>query len=139
MAHPAHRKIFINVAVNDLERSVGFFTELGFAFDPEFTDDEAACLIINDQAFVMMLGKERFGDFTTKAIVDPRHATETILSLTAPSRDEVDALVDAAMARGAHPAGEPIDVEFMYGRSFHDLDGHLWEIFHLAPDAFDEE
>jgi uncharacterized protein len=137
--HPVHRKIFINIAVRDVERSVAFFTELGFAFDPEFTDDEAACLIINEQAFVMMLGKDRFGDFTTKAIVDAAFATEAILSVTAASRDEVNLLVERALAGGASPATEPIDEQFMYGRSFHDLDGHLWEIFHLAAEAFDEE
>jgi len=132
------RKIFVNLPVRDLDRSVAFFTELGFAFDERFTDDEATCLIISDEAFVMLLVQERFEEFTTKAVCDATTHTEAILALTAESRAEVDVFADAALTAGGQPANDPMDMEFMYGRSFCDPDGHLWEVFCMDPSALEE-
>ena len=132
------RKMFVNLPVEDLDRSVAFFTALGLTFDERFTDDEATCLIIGDDAFVMLLVRERFEEFTTKAVCDATTHTEAILALSADSRADVDVFADAALAGGAQPANDPLDMEFMYGRSFSDLDGHLWEIFYMDPSALEE-
>ena len=127
------RMIFPNLAVEDLERSVGFFTKLGFTFNPQFTDDKATCMVINESASVMLLVRERFSDFTTKRIVDSHEAVEVMIALTADSRDEVDQLVASALAAGGAPANDPQDLGFMYSRSFDDPDGHTWEIFWMDP------
>lgn len=129
------RKIFINLPVSDLNRSVEFFTKLGFAFDPRFTDENATCMIVSDEAFVMLLVEERFKDFAKKQICDARTLTEGIFALTADSRAEVDELVKTAIAAGGTHAAEPMDHGFMYGWSFYDPDGHHWEVFHMDPAA----
>jgi uncharacterized protein len=129
------RKIFVNLAVKDLDRSVAFFTELGFSFDPRFTDETATCMIVSDEAFVMLLVEGRFKDFTTKDLADPTAETEAILAVSADSRDEVDALAEKALAAGASPAIDPMDLGFMYSRSFHDPDGHHWELVWIDPNA----
>jgi predicted lactoylglutathione lyase len=132
------RLIFVNLPVADLSASVAFFRRLGFAFDEKFTDESAACLIVSEQAFVMLLVEPRFADFTTKPTVDARTATEAILAVSAEDRDAVDALADAALAAGGTPAKEPIDYGFMYGRSFYDLDGHHWEVMWMSPEAVEQ-
>ena len=129
------RKIFVNLPVRDLKRSVEFFTRLGFAFDPKFTDDSATCIILSEEAFVMLLVEERFKDFARKPIGDATRQTAGIFALTAASRAEVDELVDTALAAGAKPAADPMDHGFMYVRSFYDADGHHWEVFHMDLDA----
>jgi uncharacterized protein len=133
-AHGA-RKIFLNLPVRDLERSIEFFTKLGFSFNPQFTDDNAACMIVSEEAFVMLLVEARFRDFTTKQICDTRTQTEGIFAVSAASRDEVDSLVRAALAAGGTHASDPVDHGFMYGWSFHDLDGHHWEVIYMDPSA----
>ena len=135
MAAAASRQIFVNLAVKDLNRSVEFFTKLGFAFDPRFTDEQATCMIVSDEAFVMLLVESRFRDFTKKTIVDAATATEAILALTAESREQVDELAEKALAAGGSPANDPMEMDFMYGRSFNDPDGHLWEVFWMDPSA----
>jgi predicted lactoylglutathione lyase len=129
------RKIFVNLAVQDLDKSVDFFTQLGFAFDPNFTDASATCMIISDEAFVMLLVADRFSDFTKKELCDTATHTEVILALSADSREQVDELVNKALAAGGQPANDPMDEGFMYGWSFQDLDGHLWEVIHMEPSA----
>ena len=129
------RKLFLNLAVKDLDRSVAFFTELGFSFDPRFTDETATCLVVSDEAFVMLLVEGRFTDFTDRELADPTKETEAIVALSAESRDEVDALAEKALASGGSPASDPIDLGFMYTRSFHDPDGHHWELAWMDPDA----
>lgn len=129
------RKLFVNLAVGNLERSVEFFTELGFTFNPRFTDEHATCMIVSDEAFVMLLTGPRFKDFTKKELCDSTTSTEAILALSAESREEADALADRALVVGGAPANDPIDMGFMYGRSFQDPDGHLWEVFWIDPDA----
>lgn len=125
------RKLFVNVPVADLARSVAFFTDLGFAFDARFTDETATCMIVSEEAFVMLLTADRFGEFTRKPVCDARRQTETILALSAASRDEVDRLVHRALANGGAPANDPMDEGFMYGWSFEDPDGHLWEVISM--------
>jgi predicted lactoylglutathione lyase len=130
--------IFPNLAVADLDRAVAFFSELGFTFDARFTDETATAMVVNDQAVVMLLVKERFADFTKKELVDPRTHTETILALSADSREEVDRFADRALAAGGSPANEPVELDFMYGRSFQDPDGHQWEIIWMDMSVFEE-
>ena len=139
MASTASRKIFVNLAVEDLDRSVEFFTKLGFTFDPRFTDDTATCMIVSDEAFVMLLVKNRFRDFTKKELADPTAQTEAIVAVSAESREEVDDLAETALAAGASPANDALDMGFMYARSFHDPDGHLWELVWMDPSALEQE
>ncbi len=138
MASATSRKIFVNLAVEDLARSVDFFTELGFSFDPRFTDEQATCMIVSDEAFVMLLVENRFKDFTKKELADPTTQTEAILAVSAESREGVDELADKALAAGGTPANDPLDMGFMYGRSFHDPDGHLWEVIWMDPSQLAE-
>lgn len=129
------RKIFVNLAVEDLARSVEFFTQLGFSFEPRFTDEQATCMILSDEAFVMLLVRTRFQEFAKKEITDSATHTEAILALSAESREEVDELVRKAIAAGGGPANDPMDHGFMYGWSFQDPDGHLWEVLWMDPSA----
>ncbi len=129
------RKIFVNLPVKDLQKSVLFFTGLGFAFNPQFTDDTATCMIISDDAYAMLLTEARFKDFTSKSISDTSKTTEAIVALSADSRADVDQFADKALASGGAAAMPPMDLGFMYGRSFYDPDGHHWEIFHMDPAA----
>ncbi len=129
------RKMFVNLAVKDLDKTVAFFTKLGFSFDPQFTDENATCLIVSDEAFVMLLVENRFKDFTKKELADPTTHTEAILALSAESREQVDELAERALTAGGSPANDAIDMGFMYGRSFQDLDGHLWELIWMDPSA----
>lgn len=131
----ASRMMFVNLAVEDLPRSVEFFTGLGFTFDPRFTDDSATCMIVGEQAFVMLMVRDRFADFTSRPTSDATAATEGIYAVSATSREEVDQLADAALAGGATPAKPPMDMGFMYVRSFHDPDGHHWEVAWMDMDA----
>ncbi len=135
MATATSRMIFVNLAVEDLDRSVDFFTKLGFSFNPQFTDEHATCMIVSDQAFVMLLVKSRFKDFTKKDLVDSTAQTEAILALSAESREQVDELADKALEAGGTAANEPMEMDFMYGRSFNDPDGHLWELVWMDPSA----
>ena len=123
------RKLFVNLPVESLDASVAFFTKLGFTFDPNFTDENASCMNVNVDTSVMLLVKKRFSDFTDKTIVDARTSAEVIFAISADSREEVDHLVNTAIANGGSKAQEaPEDNGFMYGNSFHDVDGHNWEV-----------
>ena len=135
MATASARKIFVNLAVEDLDRSVRFFTQLGFSFDQRFTDERATCMIISDEAFVMLLVKDRFRDFTKKEICDSNTHTEAILALSAESREGVDEVVQKALAAGGQRANDFSDHGFMYSGSFRDPDGHLWEVLWMDPSA----
>jgi len=129
------RKLFVNLSVRDLKRSVDFFTELGFTFNPNFTDETATCMIVSEEACVMLLVANRFADFPTKQICDTSTHTEALLSISCESRAEVDTLVQRAIAAGGKHAMEPQDHGFMYGWSFYDPDGHHWEVFWMDPGA----
>lgn len=132
------RKIFVNVAVKDLKRSVEFFSGLGFSFEPKFTDENATCMIINDDAFVMLLVEKFFSGFVKKPISDATAQTEVLLAVSAESRAAVDALVDKALATGGKPAKETMDHGFMYLRTFYDPDGHHWEVAYMEPNAMQQ-
>ena len=138
MTSQTTRKIFVNLPVNDLARSVEFFTELGFAFDPRFTDESATCMIVSDEAFVMLLVEDRFKDFTKKQLADPTTHTEAIVALSAASPEEVDELVDKALATGGSPANDPLEMDSMYGRSFQDPDGHTWELIWMDRSGIEQ-
>ena len=132
------RLIFINLPVKDLTASQEFFRGLGFAFDEKFTDESCACMVVSEQAYVMLLDEKRFAEFTSKPVADARRSTEAILCVSAESREDVDAFADAALGIGGSVASEPMDHGFMYGRSFHDLDGHLWEVMWMDPAAVEQ-
>jgi predicted lactoylglutathione lyase len=124
------RMIFINLPVADLDSSRRFFSRLGFSFNERFCDDDALCLVISNTIFAMLLRRDFFAGFTRLPVADGHRTTEAILGLSADSRQEVDTMVDAALAAGgSEPARPRRRGEVMYGRSFEDLDGHLWEVF----------
>lgn len=127
--------IFVNLPVKDLPSSVDFFSQLGFEFNPVFTDENATAMIVNDSAIVMLLVEPYYSTFTDKAIADSSTTSETILGFSVDSRDEVDSVVGKAIEAGATVAGETADYGTMYQRAFHDLDGHKWEVLWMDPNA----
>jgi uncharacterized protein len=129
------RKLFVNLAVNDLPRTKAFFSKLGFTYNPQFTNDEAACMPLSEDAFVMLLRRDRFKDFTKKEICDTARYTEGLFALSCDSRAEVDAMVNTAIEAGGREATDPQDHGFMFVRTFYDLDGHHWEIMWMDPAA----
>ena len=129
------RKLFVNLPVSNLDRSVRFFTALGFSFNAHFTDETATCMIVSESSFVMLLTEEKFKQFTPKELCDTKQATEVLVCLSAESRAEVDQLVAKAVAAGGSIYKEPIDFGFMYGHSFQDPDGHQWELVFMEPEA----
>jgi predicted lactoylglutathione lyase len=133
------RKLFVNIAVKDLQRSVDFYTKLGYTFDQQFTDENATCMIIGEDAYAMLLVEGFFAGFTPRQICDTTTHHEALLCVSAESRDEVDSLVDTALAEGGSPAKEAQDHGFMYSRSFLDPDGHLWEVLHMDPSALEQQ
>jgi uncharacterized protein len=132
------RLLFLNLPVADLPASRAFFDALGFDFNEKFCDDGAACMVVSEQAYVMLLQRDRFADFVTRPVADAREETALTAAISAESRDEVDSLFAAAEAAGASAAKEPQDYGFMYQRSFHDLDGHHWEIVWMDPIAVEK-
>ena len=128
-------KMFVNLPVKDLNRSVEFFTKLGYTFNPQFTDENATCMIVGDDNYVMLLVEPFFKTFTPKPIADATSTTEALVTLSADSRADVDRIVEAAFAAGARRYKEPDDRGFMYGWGFEDLDGHIWEHFWMDPAA----
>jgi uncharacterized protein len=129
------RKIFVNLAVHELQKSMEFFSTLGFTFNRQFTDDKAACMVISDEAFVMLLSEPFFKSFTKREQCDTSRATEALLALSCNSRAEVDEIVRKAIDAGGEHAMNPQDHGFMYGWSFYDLDGHHWEVLWMDPNA----
>ncbi len=129
------RKIFVNMPVQNLKASRAFFEKLGFAFNPKFSDDNGASMVLSDQGYVMLLQKPFFQTFTKRELADASKVTEMLVALSCDSREEVDALVKTALENGAKPAMPPQDHGFMYGHSFYDLDDHHWEVFWMDPAA----
>ncbi len=132
-------QIFVNLPVADLQKSIGFFTQLGFTFNPQFTDDKATCMIIGPNIFCMLLVKERFSDFTKKPISDAHTATEVLLAIDVPTRGAVDDMVSKAIAAGGSIYMEPQDHGWMYQHSFADLDGHQWEVLFMDESLLPKE
>ena len=135
MAEHGSRDIFVNLAVRDLKKSMDFFGKLGFSFDPRFTDENAACMIVSELAYVMLLKESFFKTFTRRALCDTAKFTEGLFALSCRSRAEVDELVRKAVAAGGEHAMSPMDHGFMYAWSFYDLDGHHWEVLWMDPKA----
>lgn len=129
------RQLFVNLPVADLKRSMAFFTALGFEFNPKFTNDQGACMIVNEHAYVMLLVTDFFKTFTHKELGDARKHTQAINAFSAGSRAEVDRVSERALAAGGQTALEPQDHGFMYARSFYDVDGHHWEVLWMDPAA----
>jgi len=127
--------IFVNLPVRNLSQSVEFFRRLGFAFNAQFTDETATCMIVGENIFVMLLTRDKFKTFTPNEICDATKSTEVLLCLSSESRKAVDELVQKAVAAGGSTYSAPQDHGFMYGHGFQDLDGHIWEIVYLEPSA----
>lgn len=127
--------IFVNLPVKDLAKSMAFFEALGFSFNPQFSDETGACMVISDTIFAMLLSHEKFAGFSPKPIADTDKTTEVLIALSRDDREAVDAIVEAALAAGGSTFSEPQDHGFMYGRAFRDLDGHVWEAFWMDPAA----
>lgn len=126
------RQMFVNLPVKDLDRSVAFFTALGFSFNPQFTDENATCMLVSDDSFVMLLVEPYFATFTRKPVSDARTQTEVLIALSCDSREAVQAVVEKAVAAGGSTPIEAKDHGFMYQHGFEDLDGHQWEVFHMS-------
>ncbi|MBB4979589.1 MULTISPECIES: VOC family protein [Streptomyces] len=133
----APQMIFVNLPVKNVEASKVFFSKIGFSSNPQFSDETTACVVISDTIFVMLLEEPKFKSFMApgKEISDATKTTEVMVTLSAESRDKVDELANAALAAGGSPAKDPLLMDFMYGRSFADLDGHHWEVFWMDPAA----
>jgi len=127
-----NRQIYVNLPVQDLDRSKTFFTRLGFAFNAEFTNAQAACMVVSESIYVMLLTQEFFQGFTHKPVADAGKSTEVLVCLSCDSRDEVDELVAKAVAAGGTAPRAPQDHGFMYGHGFEDPDGHIWELVHMS-------
>jgi predicted lactoylglutathione lyase len=129
------RKIFVNLPIKNMERSQAFFKALGFSFNPQFTNDQGACMVVSDDIFVMLLVEPFFQTFTKKPIADATKTTEVLMCLSCDSRAEVDSLVKKALAAGATAPNPPQDHGFMYSHGFTDMDGHIWELAYMDPTA----
>jgi predicted lactoylglutathione lyase len=130
-----HKQIYVNLPVKDLARSRAFFSSLGFEFNPQFSNDQGACMIIGENIFAMLLAEPFFQGFTTKPIANARETTEVLTCLSCESREEVDALVSKALAAGGRAPNPKQDHGFMYGHGFEDLDGHVWELSYMDMGA----
>ena len=131
--------IFVNLPVTDLSKSKAFYEAVGAVNNPAFTDETAACMVVTEGSIhVMLLTHEKWATFTSKTIPDARTTAQVMLCVSADSREDVDEFADKALATGGSPAKEPMDMGFMYGRSFRDPDGHHWEIVWMDPAALEQ-
>lgn len=128
-------KIFVNLPVKNVDKSVDFFTKVGFTFNPQFTDEKGTCMVIGQDIYVMLLAEEYFRTFTKKQVYDATKGTEVILALSAESREKVDEIVHRATHAGGNTPSNKQDLGFMYGWGFEDLDGHLWEVIYMEPEG----
>jgi len=135
----AIKQIFVNLPVKDLNRTVEFFTKLGFTFNPDFTDENATCMIIGENIFAMLLTERYFSTFTKKPLADAKTSTEVINAFSLGSRQEVDNITEKAIAAGGKQYKEAEDHGWMYGRNFEDLDGHQWEFFFMDMSAMPQQ
>ncbi|OVZ59409.1 glyoxalase/bleomycin resistance/extradiol dioxygenase family protein [Pigmentiphaga sp. NML080357] len=133
-----HKQMFVNFPVADLPRSKEFFGKLGFTFNPQFTNDQAACMVIGENLYAMLLTSEYFRSFINKEISDATRSTEVLVALSCESRAEVDDLVSKALAAGGTAPRPAQDHGFMYSHGFDDLDGHIWEVFYMDPSTVEQ-
>jgi predicted lactoylglutathione lyase len=129
------RKLFVNIPVADLQRSITFFEALGFTFSPQFTDHTATCMVVGGDAYFMLLTREKFAGFSARPAADAATHTGALFAVSVESRDDVDEMVRKAVAAGGAHAVDAQDHGFMYGWSFYDPDGHHWEVFWMDPAA----
>jgi predicted lactoylglutathione lyase len=127
-----HTEIYVNLPVKDLKRSVNFFSKLGYTFNQQFTDDNATCMELGGNLYVMLLTEPFFSSFTNKGITDTSKSTEVLTCVSCDSRLQVDELVAKARAAGGKVPREPQDHGFMYSHGYEDLDGHTWELVHMT-------
>ena len=128
-------KIFVNLPVKDLNKTIEFYTKLGFKFNPQFTDENATCMIVGKDIFVMLLVEKFFKTFTKKEICDTSKNTEVIVALSVEGREKVDQMINRAIEAGGRESREPQDHGCMYGRSFEDINGHIWEVIYMDESA----
>jgi len=129
------RKLFVNIPVRDLQRSIDFFEQLDFTFNAQFTDATATCMLVGEDAYFMLLGRDKFGEFSRRPAGDPAKETSALFAFSVESREAVDAIVDKAVAAGGSRALDPQDHGFMYQSSFYDIDGYHWEVFWMDSAA----
>lgn len=129
------KNVFINLPVKDLQKSKQFFSEIGFEYDEQMTDDKGACMIIGENMYVMLLAEPFFKTFVKKELTDTAQSTEVIIAFSADSREEVDEVVNKALQAGGSLSNDKMDDEYMYGWSFQDIDGHLWEVIYMAEEV----
>jgi len=127
-----HSQIFVNLPVKDLKRTVDFYTKLGYRFNPQFTDENATCMIVGENLFVMLLVEKFFGSFINKAITDTSKSTEVLTCVSCENKAQVDELVAKARSAGGKVPRQPQDHGFMYSHGYEDLDGHTWELVHMS-------
>jgi uncharacterized protein len=132
-------QIFVNLPVKDLNETVDFFTKLGFAFNTQFTDENATCMIVNSDIFVMLLVEKFFKTFTKKELCDTTKDTEVIVALSTESREKVDQMINKVIEAGGKEHSKPQDHGWMYGRSFEDINGHLWEVIYMDKNALKKQ
>ena len=132
------KQIFVNLPVKDLGKTIEFFKKLGFEFNPQFTDEKATCMVVNENIFVMLLVEKFFKTFTQKEICDTSKNTEVIIALSTENREKVDQMLENVIKAGGKESRKPQDHGWMYGRSFEDLDGHIWEIIYMDEKALKE-
>ncbi len=133
---PTHpHKLFVNIPVVDLQRSIDFFEALGFGFNSQFTDSRGACMLVGEDCWFMLLTRDRFREFSRREVGEPWDETSALYAIAVDSRAEVDEMVRKAIAAGGADAAEPQDHGFMYAWSFYDPDGHHWEVFWMDPAA----
>ncbi len=134
------KQIFVNLPVKDLNKAIGFFSKLGFSFNPQFTDENATCMVIGENIFAMLLVEKFFKGFIPgKEIADASKTAEVLVALSAGSRQEVDRMVGNAVSAGGSEYREAADHGWMYARAFQDLDGHVWEIVYMDESKMPEE
>ena len=124
-------KLFVNLAIHDIQRTNQFFQKLGFEFNPQYSNEDATCMVLNEGAYVMLLREPFFQNFTKLPISNAKQATEVLLAIDRPSRKAVDEFLEIAIQEGAKESREVQDLGFMYSRAFQDLDGHIWEVFFM--------
>ena len=128
--------IFVNLPVADLVAAKAFYEAIGATNNPQFTDDTAACMVFSDTIHVMLLTHDKFAQFTPKRIADAHATSEVLIAISADSREAVDEITDKALAAGGREPRDKQDYGFMYGRSFEDPDGHIWEPMWMDMSAF---
>lgn len=133
------REIYVNLPVQDLKKSTEFFSSLGFTFNQQFTDETAACMVISEDIYAMLLTHAKFKEFTPNPICDATKSTEMLVCLSCDSRAAVDDMVRKAVAGGGKTYNQPQDHGFMYGHGFQDLDGHIWELIYMEPTAIGQK